>query len=60
LVEVFAGREFERAQSAPGWRPERFGVGDSLPVETARQRQLEKYLKQVAEGLHQPYRIDSA
>jgi Zn-dependent protease with chaperone function len=60
LVEVFAGREFERAQSAPGWQRERFSVGNSHPVETTRQRMLEKYLKRVAEGTHQPYRIDAA
>jgi hypothetical protein len=60
LVEVFAGREFERALSAPGWRPERFGVGDSQPIETRRRRMLEKYLKGVAQSTHQPYRIDSA
>ncbi|GAA3601441.1 hypothetical protein GCM10022235_86490 [Kribbella ginsengisoli] len=60
LVEVFAGREFHRAQSAPGWRPERFGVGDTQPIETRRQRALEKHLKKLAESTHQPYRIDSA
>jgi Zn-dependent protease with chaperone function len=60
LVEVFAQREFERAQSAPGWSRERFGVGNSQPIETTRQRRLEKYLKQVAERTHQPYRIDPA
>lgn len=60
LVEVFAGREFERASSSSTWRPQRFGVGDTQPIETARQRRLEKYLKKLAEGTHQPYRIDSA
>jgi STE24 endopeptidase len=60
LVEVFAGREFERASSSSTWTPQRFGVGDSQPIETRRQRVLEKYLKRVAESTHQPYRIDPA
>ena len=58
LAEVFAKREFDRARSS--WRPERFGVGSSQPIETTRLRLLDKYLKRVAESTHQPYRIDSA
>jgi Zn-dependent protease with chaperone function len=59
LAEVFANREFERARSTT-WRPERFGLGNSQPIETTRLRLLDKYLKQVAESTHQPYRIDTA
>ncbi|MEU4390167.1 M48 family metalloprotease [Kribbella sp. NPDC023855] len=58
LREVFANREFERARSV--WRPQRFSVSDSQPIETTRLRRLDNYLKRVAESTHQPYRIDSA
>jgi hypothetical protein len=55
---VFANREFERARAV--WRPQRFSVSESQPIETTRLRRLDDYLKRVAASIHQPYRIDSA
>ncbi|MDX6242024.1 MAG: hypothetical protein QOG10_6895 [Kribbellaceae bacterium] len=49
---LFAGREFERARSA--WRPERPGLGSSQPLDTARLRALEMYLKGVPDSSQQP------
>jgi STE24 endopeptidase len=48
LVEVFAGRKFERARSE--WRLERPGLGSSQPLDTARLRALEKYLSSMPEN----------